>query len=66
MTISLITLASQAEAMAFHANAAKILAPFAPDASAQHLKNARTFHDAIAATLGEAHKQAMASKEEVA
>ena len=54
LPLSLIQLSSLTEAMAYQANAAKLLAPFAPDASAQHLANARTVHKQIAKLLAKA------------
>lgn len=51
LPLSLIQLSSLAESMAYQANAAKLLAPFAPEASAQHLANARTAHKKIAKLL---------------
>jgi hypothetical protein len=47
---SLIQIARISEDLAYQANAAKLLAPFAPEASAQHLNNAKTLY----AQLGEA------------
>lgn len=47
---SLIQISHLAEDLARHANAAKLLAPFAPEASAMHLKNAMVIY----AQLGEA------------
>lgn len=51
MALSLISLAALADSLAAQAAAAKVLAPFAPEASAQHLKNARTIHSQIGALL---------------
>lgn len=51
LALSLIQLSSLAEALSYQANAAKLLAPFAPEASAQHLSNARTAHKQIAKLL---------------
>jgi hypothetical protein len=47
---SLIQIARIAEDLAFQAVAAKLLAPFAPEASAAHLKNVQTLY----VQLGEA------------
>jgi len=41
VTISLITLSRLAETASYQANAAKLLAPFAPEASDQHIQNFR-------------------------
>lgn len=51
LPLSLIQLSALAEALSYQANAAKLLAPFAPEASAQHLANARTAHKQIAKLL---------------
>ncbi|MGB3898149.1 MAG: hypothetical protein WA973_06310 [Mesorhizobium sp.] len=59
--LSLIQLSSLADAMAAQANAAKLLAPFAPEASAQHLANARTAHRQIAKLLDAADNAAEAA-----
>lgn len=47
---SLIQISRLAEDLAYQANAAKLLAPFAPEASAAHLKNAKVLY----VQLGEA------------
>jgi hypothetical protein len=57
MSLSLITLANLADAMACQANAAKVLAPFAPKTSAQHLKNARMLHKQIGELLAAADRE---------
>lgn len=51
MALSLITLSNLADAAAQQANAAKLLERYAPDASAQHLKNFRTVQQQIAEAL---------------
>ncbi|MGN6772501.1 MAG: hypothetical protein ACTHJQ_22015 [Rhizobiaceae bacterium] len=51
LPLSLIQLSSLTEAMAHQATAAKILAPFAPEASARHLANARAYHGSITKLL---------------
>lgn len=56
--LSLIQLSNIADAMASQANAARLLAPFAPGASAQHLKNARVYHEQIGKLLAEADAKA--------
>lgn len=58
--LSLITLAREAEALSYHATAAKLLAPFAPDASAQHLKNLKTIHAQIGEMLAAEQKETAA------
>ncbi|UPT53403.1 hypothetical protein [Synechococcus phage Ssp-JY39] len=56
MALSLIALAREAEALAYQANAAKLLAPFAPEASAQHLRNLKTIHRQICEMLAAEQK----------
>ena len=55
--LSLITLARLAEEASHHATAAKLLAPFAPEASAQHLRNFQTIQKQIGEALASATKQ---------
>jgi hypothetical protein len=57
MSLPLIALSRLAEDAAHHVTAAKILAPFAPEASAQHIKNFRTIHQQIGEALA-AHDRA--------
>ena len=56
MALSLIALAREAEALAYQATAAKLLAPFAPEASAQHLRNLKTIHRQIGKMLAAEQK----------
>ena len=56
MALSLIALAREAEALAHHATAAKLLTPYAPEASAQHLKNLTTIHRQIGEMLAAEQK----------
>lgn len=53
MALSLITLARVAEEASHHATAAKLLAPFAVEASHQHFKNFRTAHQQISELLAD-------------
>lgn len=56
MALSLIALAREAEALSYHATAAKLLAPFGPEASTQHLKNLKNIHRQIGEMLAAEHK----------
>lgn len=66
LPLSLIQLSSLAETMAYQANAAKLLAPFAAEASAQHLANARAAHRQIAKLLDAADVADLKALERVA
>lgn len=61
--LSLIRLSGLADTLSYQVNAAKLLAPFAPEASAQHLANARTAHWQIAKLLDAADAAALASRQ---
>lgn len=53
---SLTQIARLAEDLAYQATAAKILDPVSPEASAQHLKNARTLYDQLGVELSKTER----------
>lgn len=57
MPLSLIRLASLADALSAQATAAKLLAPFASEQSEIHLRNVRAHHRAMTEMLAEFDKK---------
>lgn len=49
---SLIAISRLSDAIAYQANAAKLLAPFAAETSEAHLKNVRTLYEQLGKELG--------------